>query len=83
MAIFYILHSATQDRYYVGHTTEPMEERLRKHLSSNGKSTSRAKDWRAVYTEVSEDKSSAYAREREVKAWKSRQRLEDLIRAVR
>ena len=67
MALFYILYSAGLDRYYVGHTTEAMEERLRKHLSMRGHWTSRAQDWRVVYTETYPDKGLAYAREREVR----------------
>ena len=34
-AIFYILYSASADKYYIGHTTEPIEERLRKHNSDH------------------------------------------------
>ena len=79
-ALFYILHSATLDRYYIGHTGESMEERLRKHLADHTHWTARAKDWRVVHTEPFPDKASAYRREREVKAWKKRQRIEDLFR---
>ena len=79
MATFYILHSAVLDRYYIGHTTETMHERLRKHLSAHGGWTSRAKDWCVVYQEALPDKSSAYRRELQVKSWKSRERLEVLI----
>jgi len=78
-ATFYILYSATLDRYYIGHTTEPLEERLRKHLANHGHWTARAKDWRVVHREECADKSAAYRREREVKGWKSRGRIEDLI----
>ncbi len=78
-AIFYILHSAALDRYYIGHTTEAIEERLRKHLSNHKHWTARAKDWRIVHQEEHPDKSTAYRREREVKAWKSRTRIEELI----
>ena len=83
MAIFYILYSKRLDRYYVGHTTEPIEERLRKHLSSKGKWTSRAQDWVIRYTEEHADRSAAYRREREVKGWKSRIRMKRLIGAAR
>src|SRR5688572_5448711 len=34
-ATFYILYFSATDRYYVGHTTEPMSERLRKHNSAH------------------------------------------------
>ncbi|WP_338063644.1 GIY-YIG nuclease family protein [Algoriphagus faecimaris] len=38
------------------------------------KITSRAKDWRLVYSEVYSNKSEAYARERLVKSWKSKKK---------
>jgi putative endonuclease len=78
-ALFYILYSQTLDRYYIGHTTEPMGERLRKHLADHAHWTARAKDWQVVHQEEYPDKSTAYRREREVKAWKSRRRIEVLI----
>ena len=83
MALFYVLYSAELDRYYIGHTTEAMEERLRKHLSAHRGWTSRAKDWKPVHVEVFPEKWEAYAREREVKGWKNRTRIELLIRSAR
>ena len=83
MALFYILYSAYLDRYYLGHTTEPMAERLRKHLSAHSRWTARAKDRKVVHTEMLPDKSAAYRREREVKGWKKRDRIEALIGAAR
>jgi putative endonuclease len=79
MSTFYILYSATLDRYYIGHTTEPMAERLRKHLSNHKSWTARAKDWEVKHREEWPDKSSAYRRELEVKGWKKRDRIEALI----
>ena len=83
MAYFYILYSVVLDRYYVGHTTETLEERLRKHLSAHARWTARAKDWRVVYSEALRTKSEAYRREREVKGWKSRTRIEELLYPAR
>ncbi|HQW07346.1 MAG: GIY-YIG nuclease family protein [Flavobacteriales bacterium] len=82
MATFYILHSELLNRYYIGHTTESMQERLRKHLSDHRGWTSRAKDWLVVHTETHVDKSMAYRRELEVKGWKSRNRIQLLIGRV-
>ncbi|HQZ43455.1 MAG TPA: GIY-YIG nuclease family protein, partial [Flavobacteriales bacterium] len=45
MATFYIFYSKMPDRFYIGHTTEPKEERLRKHMSAHRGWTARAKDW--------------------------------------
>ncbi|WP_333878798.1 GIY-YIG nuclease family protein [Flavobacterium sp.] len=79
MFYFYILHSKLTDKFYVGHTSEPLEERHRKHLSNHSGFTSKAKDWIVVYFEEYNDKSVAYKREMEVKKWKSRIRIEKLI----
>ncbi|MBL7854517.1 MAG: GIY-YIG nuclease family protein [Cyclobacteriaceae bacterium] len=76
---FYILFSASADRYYIGHTSEPVEERVRKHNTNHSGFTGKFNDWRIVYQERYPTKPLAYAREREVKAWKSRKRIERLI----
>ncbi|MFN4257010.1 MAG: GIY-YIG nuclease family protein, partial [Saprospiraceae bacterium] len=34
-AYFYILHSQSLDRYYIGHTTTTPHERLQKHLADH------------------------------------------------
>ena len=79
MFYFYILYSKALDKYYIGHTSESLKERLRKHLSNHSGYTSKAKDWEVIYSEKFDDKSSAYKRELEVKKWKSRIRVEKLI----
>ena len=82
MSFFYILYSKILDQYYVGHTSEALEERLRKHLSNHSGFTGRAKDWIVVYYEEFENRSLACRRELEVKKWKSRIRIEKLIGKV-
>ncbi len=81
MAVFfYILRSESLDAYYLGHTADELSERLRKHLSNHKGFTAKAKDW-IVYTETFDNKQQAYQREREVKGWKSRKRIQKLISA--
>lgn len=79
MNFFYILYSKTLNQYYIGHTSEGLDERLRKHLSNHSGFTGKAKDWIVIYFEEFETKSLAYKRELEVKKWKSRVRVEKLI----
>jgi len=79
MATFYILYSKNLDAYYVGHTTMLVEERLSRHLSNHKGYTAKSKDWIIVYVERFSTKSEAYARERKVKNWKSRKKIEMLI----
>ena len=78
-ASFYILFSPTSDKYYVGHTTESVFERLRKHNSNHKGYTGKFNDWTVVYIEEFESKELAYARERDVKSWKSQKRIIKLI----
>jgi predicted GIY-YIG superfamily endonuclease len=42
---FYILRSETLQKYYLGHTGDTLEERLRKHNSNHKGFTGRADDW--------------------------------------
>ena len=75
----YILFSDTVDKFYVGHTSDELEERLRKHLSNHSGFTAKAKDWKIVYHELFPDKSLAYKRELQIKSWKSKVKILQLI----
>jgi len=75
---FYILYSESIDKYYIGHTSN-IDERLHKHNTNHKGFTGKASDWKVVLTETRENKSEAYARERKVKAWKSRIKILELI----
>ncbi len=75
----YILFSSGKNKYYIGHTGDELEERLRKHNSNHKGFTGKINDWKIVYTEVFVTKEIAYKREREIKSWKSRARIEKLI----
>ena len=78
MYYFYILHSVALDKFYIGHTGEPVLERLRKHNSNHKGYTGKVNDWILAHVESFPDKSSAYLREREVKAWKSKKKIQVL-----
>ena len=79
-AVFYLLYSNSAASYYIGHTAEPLIERLRKHNSNHKGFTGKFRDWKVVYTESFPSKELAYAREREVKKWKNKKLIEKLIR---
>ena len=68
-------------RFYIGHTEQPVEARLAKHLGEHKAWTGKAKDWVIRYREEHPDKASALRREREVKAWKSKVRVARLCEA--
>ena len=78
-ATFYILFSSSLNKYYVGHTLDDIEQRLRRHNSNHQGFTGSVPDWQLVYTEKYKSKNEAFSRERQVKAWKSRRMIERLI----
>ena len=80
VATVYILYSCEMDKYYIGCTTDAISERLRRHLSNHRGFTSRAKDWALVYSEIFNTQTEALRRERELKSWKSRDRIRELIK---
>jgi len=75
----YILFSEELNKFYVGHTGESLDERLRKHLSNHDGFTASGKDWKIVYSEKFDSKEDAYHREREIKSWKSKKRIQKLV----
>ena len=77
----YILFSQSLNKYYVGSSSDELKERLRRHNTNHKGFTGGIGDWTIVYQEGFESKSQAYAREREIKAWKSRKRIEKLIQS--
>ena len=76
MCFCYILYSKFLDKYYIGSSCEDLQERLRKHLSNHKVYTSKTKDWIIVYFE----KFSAYKRELQIKSWKSKIKMIELIK---
>jgi len=79
MYTVYILYSAILGRYYVGFTSQSVHDRLQKHLGSHSGFTSKVKDWKIVFSESHQTKQEATQREREIKSWKSRRKIEELV----
>ena len=79
MWTFYILHSTLLDKFYIGHTGEPIEERLRKHNSNHKGFTGGYGDWKLCFMELYDSKEAAYKRERQVKSWKNKTLIQRLI----
>ena len=74
----YILYSEKVDKFYVGMTSN-LEERMRKHNSKNKGFTNQADDWKHVFVEEFVIKEEALSREKEIKNWKSRKKIIELI----
>ena len=74
----YILYSEYLDLYYIGSSKNP-NARLQKHLAKHKGFTSIAKDWIICYVEKFETRSEAYRREIQLKSWKNKLRIKQLI----
>ena len=74
----YILYSEKINKYYIGYS-ENVEERLEKHNRLHSGFTGRGIPWKLVYSEKFDSKSDAMLREKEIKSWKSRRLIEELI----
>jgi len=76
----YILYSEKLDKFYIGSTSD-LTGRLRRHNSSGRGFTSTGKPWEMVYSEPFNEKGAALKRELQLKSWKSRVQLEELIKS--
>ncbi len=78
----YILKSESTGRYYVGSTSD-INRRLSQHNDPNYTGTKTTKyfkgPWLLVYSESYETRSQAMVREKQIKSWKSRKAIEELI----
>jgi len=74
----YLLYSEVKDRFYIGHTNQ-IEDRLERHNCGEVKSTKAHRPWVMVYVEQFVSRGEAMKREKELKSWKKKSRLERLI----
>ena len=79
MYFCYILFSSKLDKYYIG-STGNLEGRLQRHNTSNTGFTSTGKPWEIKYFETFETKSETMNRELELKKWKNKILIEELIK---
>ena len=77
----YILYSEKLDKFYIG-STNNISGRLQSHNTSNKGFTSTGKPWIIVFSEEFDDRKSAIKRESQLKKWKNRKALEELINKV-
>jgi putative endonuclease len=74
----YLLYSEKKGKFYIGKTSDILEERIRRHNTNHKGFTGGVLDWRLVYSETFSDDKSASQREKELKLWKSSRRLRRL-----
>jgi putative endonuclease len=74
----YILFSKTKNKYYIGFTSN-IEERIIRHNQKSKGFTGNVNDWKLVYFENYQTKEEAHKRELQIKSWKSRIKIQELI----
>jgi putative endonuclease len=77
---FYILFSKTLNKYYSGYSQNP-EDRLQKHNTNHKGFTGKVNDWKIILLEKFQSKSEAIEREKQIKSWKNRNRIDQLIKS--
>ena len=75
----YILFSKSIDKYYIGYTSQTIQQRLHHHLSEHKGFTAKAKDWAIVYLKEFENKNDAIQEEKRLKALKNKIALQRII----
>ena len=78
MFYVYILQSLKDGSYYVGQTNN-VSNRLERHNRRRQSATRSKVPWKLVYTEPFDTRSQAVRRELEIKSWKSRQAIKELL----
>lgn len=74
----YILESERDHSYYVGYT-QGLEKRVTDHNEGRGRYSSRKTPWKLVHSETYNSKREAIIRERQIKKWKSKKLIQQLI----
>ena len=77
----YILFSEIKNRYYIGFTSD-IGERLKRHNQKSKGFTGNVDDWKIVYTENYPTKEEAVQRELKIKSWKSKIKIQELIKKL-
>ena len=73
----YILQNQ-KGQFYIGQTSN-IEDRLKRHNAGRSKYTHKRGPWTVVYVEQYSTRQDACKREREIKRWKKKKRIEQLI----
>ena len=76
--IVYVLFSETKNRFYIGYTSN-LEERIITHNQKSKGFTGSTNYWRVVHIEKYKTKELAQQRELQIKSWKSRIKIQELI----
>lgn len=78
MYYIYVLESLNSGRYYIGYTSN-IEQRIGVHNKGKNKSTKSSRPWKLIYKEEYGTQKDAIRREKELKSWKKRSRIRNMI----
>ncbi|MCC9065202.1 GIY-YIG nuclease family protein [Flavobacterium piscisymbiosum] len=76
----YILFSESKNKFHIGFTSN-LEDRIIRHNQKSKGFTVNVNDWKVVYTKKYESKEIAHKRELQIKSWKSRIKIQELIQS--
>ncbi|WP_264530033.1 GIY-YIG nuclease family protein [Flavobacterium sp. N502540] len=76
--VVYVLFSESKNKFCIGFTSD-LRERLIRHNQKSKGFTGGVNDWKVVYTEDYKSKEEAHKRELQIKSWKSRIKIQELI----
>ena len=79
MFYIYILKSQNNSSFYIG-SCGNIEKRLKQHNNGEARSTKRFIPWDLIYSERYDTLSEARKREFQIKSWKKRSAIENLIK---
>ena len=74
----YILFSFTKNKFYIGYTSD-LEERIIQHNQKSKGFIGKTNYWKIVYTENYTTKSEALLRGKQIKSWKSKIKIQELV----
>ena len=78
MFTVYAIYSKKIDRFYIGQTSN-LEQRLRSHREFDKGFTSRADDWKLIYSEEVNTRPEALKREKQLKSGNGRYFLKSFL----
>ena len=78
----YILQSAHNGSFYIGHTAD-LKDRIQRHNQGRSSYTKTKGPWKMIYHEVYDSRMEAMKREKELKRMKSLDYIDQLVRTSR
>jgi putative endonuclease len=79
MYTVYIIQSKKNKHYYIGATGD-LAKRIFYHNNNKNRSTKKKGPWELVYSEIFDDKKSAWLRERQIKSYKGGEAFRRLLK---